>query len=84
MEGAFSEYIITNDVEACIPEKIIAFVKAQIDLSEYGLNLTALFLTDFAKVRTYRLIQGDLNRYAHADIHTDNERRSARSEHVEN
>ena len=83
VEGAFSEYIITNDVEACIPEKIIAFVKAQIDLSEYGLNLTALFLTDFAKVRTYRLIQGDLNRYAHAAIQTDIERRSTGDKHIE-
>ncbi len=75
VEGFFSEYIITHDASECTPEKVLAFVKGKTDLSKFGLNLTGLFLTDFVKVKTYRLIQGGLDRYTSASIQTDVERR---------
>ena len=80
VEGYFSEYIIANRAEDCTPEKVLTFVKAKVDLSKYGLNLTSLFLTDFVRVRTFRLIQGEVNRYSRACIQTDNERRSGNDE----
>ena len=76
VEGFFSEYIITHDAKDCTPEKVLSFVKEEVDISKYGLNLVDLFLTDFVKVRTYRLIQGGLDRYTRADIYTDSERRA--------
>lgn len=78
VEGVFSEYIITNDVADCTPEKVLSFVRSKVDLSKYGLNLTSLFLTDFVRVKTYRFIQGGLDRYTTADIQTSDERRKSR------
>ena len=75
VEGEFSKYIIMNDAKDCTPDKVLAHVLGRVDLSKFGLKLNDLFLTDFVKVKTYRLIQGGLDRYTSASIQTDVERR---------
>lgn len=81
VEGHFSDYIITHDVKDCAPKEVLAYVLEQTDLGQYGLNLTKIFLTDFVITKTYRLIQGGLDRYTTASLHTDQERRSLKGEY---
>lgn len=83
VEGHFSEYIITHDVKDCTPQKVLSYVRKESDLSRYGLNLTDLFLTDFVRVKTYRLIQGGLDRYVSAALNTDEERRQGTSHYID-
>ena len=47
---------------ACTPAAVVASVKAQLSFAEYGVELVDVYLTDFAFVRTYRLIKDDKHR----------------------
>lgn len=81
VEGHFSDYIITHDVVDCVPEKVLAYVLENTNLAQYGLNLIKIFLTDFVITKTYRLIQGGIDRYTTSDIHTNSERRTGGTEY---
>ena len=83
IEGHFSEYIITHDASECTPELVLAYVTGMTDLEQYGLECVEVFLTDFVRVKTYRLIQGGLDRYTSASISTDYERRSKGGEYTD-
>ncbi len=82
VEGEFSKYIVGHDAKDCTPEQVLEYVKGRVDLARFGLKLTDLFLTDFVRVKTYRLIQGGLDRYTSAAIQTDIERRGKGASHV--
>jgi len=58
-----SKYILQHDLATCKPEKIYKYIDDNVDLTRYGLGDVEFFITDFAVVKTYRLINGDLNRY---------------------
>lgn len=76
IEGLFSEYIITHEVGECTPELVIGHVLEHLDVSQYGLYLKSVFLTDFARVRTYRLIQGAMDaRWIEDELRTTSNRR---------
>lgn len=76
VEGHFSDYIITHKVADCIPKKVLAYVTKRTNFEQYGLKVSNIFLTDFVRVKTYRLIQGGLENYANAGISTSRERRT--------
>lgn len=46
----------------CAPQELEAKINAQLDFSDYGLSGVSVFITEFAVVRTYRLI-GDYSDY---------------------
>ena len=79
VEGHFSDYIISHTDSECTPELVLVHVLSKTCLEQYGLKLTKVFLTDFAKVKTYRLINGGLDHYTSVSISTDCERRSGAS-----
>lgn len=69
-EGLLADYVIRHNLADCAPSMVADHVTAKLDLSQYGLNDSRLFLTDFAVVKTYRLIGGNLERYARDGIDT--------------
>jgi len=79
IEGRISEYVIGNESKEVTPEKLTTNVLSKVDLSMYGLDCTNVFLTDFVKAKTYRLLQGGMDRYTDADISTANERKNGGS-----
>lgn len=64
VQGLVTNYVVTHSVDECTPEKIIAAVKATLNLSKYGLGDIDFFLTGFvSNVPTFRLIQDSLQQY---------------------
>ena len=63
VEAIITQYIIVNALEDCTAYKISQYVADNVDLTKYGLADIEFFITDFAVVRTYRLIGGDMRRY---------------------
>lgn len=63
IQGAVTQYVITHDACDCTPEKMHAYVSSTLDFSKYGFADVEFFLTNFAKVKTYRLINGNLEQY---------------------
>ena len=71
VEGLLAEYVVNHDLAKCSPKIVSEHVTERLDLSEYGLNDTEFFLTDFAVVRTIRLIGGDMQRWVDGPIETN-------------
>lgn len=58
VQGEIADYIYTHDIQAISPAEIESHVMGKLnDLDKYGINVTYFKLTNFAVVRTYRLIQ---------------------------
>ena len=58
-----AEYVSSHELSECAPDVIQAAVNARLDFVRYGLGEATLYITEFAVVRTYRLI-GDQNEYS--------------------
>ena len=58
-----TQYIISHELKQCQPTKISQHIAEQIDLTQYGLCDVQFFITDFAVVKTFRLIDGGMSRY---------------------
>jgi hypothetical protein len=70
--GAIAQYVATSSPICCTPHLIEKHVGQTLDLSEYGLEDEQLHITDFAIVRTYRLI-GDVQYGIHgSSLSTEN------------
>ncbi len=63
VRGLVTDYVVDNALADCGPRKITDHVNSKLEMEQYGLEDTSFFLTDFAKVKTYRLINGDLDSY---------------------
>lgn len=75
IEGHLSDYIITHDSVDVTPELLVDYAQRKTDIAQYGLDLDKIFLTDFIRVRTFRLIQGGLDRYQTPGIETSRDRK---------
>lgn len=75
VEGHLSDFVITNSSRTVTPQNLVEYVESKTDLEQYGLSLDRIFLTDFVNVKTYRLIQGGLDRYTNAAINTNVDRK---------
>lgn len=62
VQGIITDKIATSRYEDCEPEKLMEYVDNEMheQLEEWGLADCAFILTDFAKVKTYRFITGDM------------------------
>ena len=80
IEGRVSEFVTENRAEDVSPGAIRENVLDKIDLSKYGLKCTKVFLTDFARVKTYRLINGGMERYQGVELNTNSERKGNHNE----
>lgn len=71
-QGLISRFIARSDFADCLPAAIEVHVTEHLDLKRYGLAGMEFFVTDFAAVRTYRLIQGEPKDWSHGDSLTTN------------
>ena len=62
-----SRYIHTHNLEECKPANLEDFVQKALNLEKYGIGNTELSITDFAVVKTYRLLTSEGSRYLPGD-----------------
>lgn len=62
-----ADYIAVNTGDKCDPDSVQIHVNNSLDLGRYGLTEVRFLLTDYARVRTYRIIMGSMEKWnAHA------------------
>lgn len=61
--GLITDFIIHRDVAEVVPADLTAHVLSRLNLRPYGLADEEFFLTDFAVVRTYRFMSGNVGHY---------------------
>jgi hypothetical protein len=73
VQGILTQKIAWSRYDDCEPEKLMSHVDSEMaaQLIEWGLEDFEFILTDFAKVKTYRFITGDLNKYRNHQLQTD-------------
>ena len=70
-QAILTEYIAWNDFSHCSPKDVMAHVQKSVDLERYGLADVRFILKDFAVVKTYRFITGDLDTWTDQSLETD-------------
>ena len=60
VQGAIVKYVINKRLEDCNAYMLQKHIEDTLDLSQYGFADVDFFLTDFAVVKTFRLINGDI------------------------
>lgn len=55
--GLASEYITTHNLEECTPPVLCEYIESKLNDQDLGIKLTHVRVSNFAVVRTYRLIQ---------------------------
>jgi regulator of protease activity HflC (stomatin/prohibitin superfamily) len=75
VQSQVADYIATSDSEGCEPGAIQDVINDTIvsQFTEYGLAEVRFLLTDFARVRTYRLIMGNMEKWNAHSLRTDAE-----------
>lgn len=57
-QGMVGRFVAASTYEDCTPAKVEAHVRERLNLGRYGLSDMEFYVTDYAAVKTYRLIQG--------------------------
>jgi hypothetical protein len=70
-QAILTEYIAWNDFKVCDPKSVMAHVQTQLNLELYGLEDVRFILKDFAVVKTYRFITGDMDTWNDHSLQTD-------------
>ena len=63
VQSILAAYIINHAFADCTPEKIMGHVSETMNLTQWGLSRGRFLLTDFAVVRTYRVITGEVHKW---------------------
>ena len=61
--GLISSFVITHNLADCRAESVQEYVVSKMNLESYGLGKQEFFLTGFAVVKTYRLLQGGVREW---------------------
>lgn len=67
-----TEYIIERNLDEVTPQGLSAYVRAKMNLEQFGLKDPEFFLTTFAVVKTYRFITEGINNYGGGGLSTMN------------
>ena len=70
-QGIISSYIAWHHFPDCSPEKVMQHVDNTLSLGEFGLVEVDYILKDFAVVKTYRFITGEVDGYMSNTLQTD-------------
>lgn len=75
VQSLVADYIATRGEEDCDPAVIQKAINEiiQPDFAGYGLTEIRFLLTDYARVRTYRLIMGNMEKWNAHSLRTDTE-----------
>lgn len=71
VQAIISTFIATHKSEDCGPQALMDHVKDNLDVEQYGLADTKFILKDFASVKTYRFVTGNLENWAAHTLETD-------------
>lgn len=74
-QSLVADYVATHEGHECAPEVVQQHINeiVQRDFADFGLAEIKFLLTDYARVRTYRLIMGDMLHWANNSLQTDEE-----------
>ena len=70
-QAILTEYIAWNEFAKCSPKDVMSHVQESVDFAQYGLADVRFILKDFAVVKTYRFITGDLDTWTDHALQTD-------------
>ena len=70
-QAILTEYIAWNEFKECEPKNVMQHVQDNLTLEEYGLADVRFILKDFAVVKTYRFITGDMDTWTDHSLQTD-------------
>lgn len=70
-QAILTEYIAWNEFSQCSPKDVMAHVQKNVSFEQYGLADVRFILKDFAVVKTYRFITGDMDTYLDHSLQTD-------------
>jgi len=70
-QGILTEYIAWNEFKVCDPKSVMQHVQTKLNLELYGLDDVRFILKDFAVVKTYRFITGDMDTWTDHALETD-------------
>ena len=70
-QAVLTDYIAWNEFSHCSPKDVMSHVQESVDLERYGLADVRFILKDFAVVKTYRFITGDLDTWTDHALATD-------------
>ena len=69
-----SSYISNNNFDDCKVPRIEDYVKSKMDIDRYGLSGSTFFISNFAVVKTYRFITGEVNSWLRSNTALDTDR----------
>jgi len=72
-QGIISNYIAWHDFNECSPKILVEYTNSKLNLTQYGLADAAFLLKDFAVVKTYRFITGDMHTWTEHPLETNND-----------
>jgi hypothetical protein len=70
-QAILSEFIPTKHFDDCAPRHLRELVNKTLDLEQFGLGGSKFVLTDYAVVKTYRFITGEMDSYMANSLQTD-------------
>jgi regulator of protease activity HflC (stomatin/prohibitin superfamily) len=75
VQSLVADYIATHKADKCDPHTVQVVINDEIRgrFQEYGLAECQFLLTDYARVRTYRFIMGDMLKWNEHSLQTDKE-----------
>lgn len=75
VQSLVADYIATHTGDECDPHTVQQAINEIIlnKFTEYGLTEIRFLLTDYARVRTYRIIMGDMTKWNDHSLRTDAE-----------
>lgn len=75
VQSLVADYIAVHKGDQCEPHTVQQAINEKIipQFSEYGLDDIRFLLTDYARVRTYRVIMGDMAKWTGNSLQTDAE-----------
>ena len=65
VQGLISDFVVRRNLAECTPDLIQLYVVRSLHLDRYGLGDVEFHIVQFAVVKTFRLIQGDIRTYKH-------------------
>lgn len=72
VQSLVSKYIAENTLERCKPKDVMAYVNSNLNLDQWGLSSSRYLLTDFAIVKTYRIITGEIYKWFDEQLRMEN------------
>lgn len=68
ISSKISEYVFNNNLTDCNPAKIRNYVLNNINITEFGLSNPEIYILNYVRTKTYRLITGEINNWSSYNV----------------